>query len=100
MNVTITKSTDEITDFCRANGIRWLAVFGSAVSGDMRPGSDVDVLVELAVPVGLFRLCRMEREMSKLFGGRKVDLVVKQGLDKIIRDEVLANCEVLYGKAG
>jgi len=75
-------------------------LFGSAVHGDLTPDSDIDVLVDFTGPVGLFEIARIEDELSALFGGRKIDLVVKKGLDAYIRDEVLAGCEVIYGKAG
>jgi uncharacterized protein len=93
-------SHKEIEKFCVRNGIRWFAIFGSAIQGIFKAESDVDVLVEFDKPKGLFELVRIEDEMSSLFGGRKVDLVVKNGLDKYIRDEVLKSCEVIYGKAG
>lgn len=91
----------ELTNYCRTNNIRWLAVFGSALRGDMRPESDVDLLVEFTEPVGLFTLCRIEEELStRFFGGRKVDLVTQRSLSRYFRDEVLRGCETLYGKAG
>lgn len=37
---------ERIEAFCRANGIRRLALFGSILRDDFRPESDVDVLVE------------------------------------------------------
>ena len=92
--------TGEIIRFCEANRILWMALFGSAVRGELRPDSDVDVLVEFAEPIGLFEIARIEDELSGLFGGRKVDLVLKKGLDKYIRDEALESCVVVYGKAG
>lgn len=93
-------SHNEIEKFCQKNGIRWFAIFGSAIQGTLRAESDIDVLVEFDKPKGLFELVRIEDEMSSLFGGRKVDLVIKKGLDKYIRDDVLRSCEVIYGKAG
>lgn len=90
---------EEIDKFCKKHGITWLAIFGSAVHGIMNRESDIDVLVEFENPKGLFTLVLIEDEMSAVFG-RKVDLVVKDGLDRYIRDEVLRNCEVIYGKTG
>jgi uncharacterized protein len=97
MDVDVAK----LSDYCTANNIRWLAVFGSALHGDMRPESDIDLLVEFTEPVGLFALCRVEEELStRFFGGRKVDLVTRRSLSRYFRDEVLRDCETLYGKAG
>jgi predicted nucleotidyltransferase len=98
MRIMIAPGTLE--KFCKNSGIRWMALFGSAVRGELKPDSDIDVLVEFNEPVGLFEIVRIEDKLSQFFGGRKVDLVVKQGLDEFIRDQVLSGCEVIYGKAG
>jgi uncharacterized protein len=86
-----------IASFCRRHQIRSLALFGSAVRGDLRPDSDVDVLVEFApeAQVGLFALLGMQEELSTLLG-RPVDLVLKSGLKPLVRDAVLASAETVY----
>jgi len=38
----------------------------------------------------------MERELSEILGGRKVDLRTPQDLSKYFREEVLAHAEVQY----
>ena len=38
----------------------------------------------------------MEQELSKISGGRKVDLNTPKSLSKYFRDEVLATAEVQY----
>lgn len=82
---------DAIAAFCRERGIRRLAFFGSVLRDDFTPESDVDVLVEFEperLP-GLFKLVRYQDELSELLG-RRVDLCTFAGLDRYIRDEVLA----------
>ncbi len=72
MNRRIEIPRQALADFCRQHHIRRLALFGSALHGDFRFESDVDLLVEFEpghIP-GLLRLARMERELSSLFGGR------------------------------
>ncbi|MCH8829762.1 MAG: nucleotidyltransferase family protein [Planctomycetes bacterium] len=67
---------EKLGEFCRRNHIRRLSFFGSVVRDDFGPESDIDVLVEFApdhIP-GFFRFIRMERELTEMFGGRKVDL--------------------------
>lgn len=93
-------SRAEIANFCRRNHISKLSFFGSVLRDDFRSTSDVDVLVEFEpehVP-GLFRLARMERELSALLGGRKVDLRTPQDLSQYFRDEVMATAEVQYAE--
>ena len=68
---------DRIAEFCRKWGIRKLSFFGSVVRDDFDPArSDVDVLVEYAPDSPARGLAGFdaERELSEIFGGRKVDL--------------------------
>ncbi len=86
--------------FCQQNHIRRLAPFGSVLREDFRPDSDIDVLVEFEVGhvPGLIRLARMERELSGLLGGRRVDLRTPEDLSRHFRDDVVAGAEVLYAR--
>lgn len=87
-----------IASFCREHHIRKLAIFGSALRSDFRPDSDIDLLVEFEpshVP-GLFGIARMERELSALLGGRKVDLRTPEDLSRYFRQQVLEEAEVQY----
>jgi predicted nucleotidyltransferase len=84
--------------FCRRHGIRRLSVFGSALEGHFRPGSDIDLLVEFdpgRIP-GLIRLAGMELELSPIFGGRDIELRTYEDLSAYFRDEVRANAEPVY----
>jgi uncharacterized protein len=83
--------------FCKRNHIRKLSVFGSAVRGELRPESDIDLLVEFEsdhVP-GLFSVVRMEMDLSEMLG-RKVDLRTPEDLSQYFRDEVIGNAELQY----
>ena len=93
--------SDRIAEFCRRNGIRRLAFFGSFIRDDFSPGSDIDVLVEFGpqVGIGFFELFAMERELSTLLGGRKVEMNTPHSLGRYFRDEVLAEAEVAYAAA-
>jgi hypothetical protein len=83
--------------FCQRHHIARLALFGSALRDDFGPDSDVDVLVEFQpghVP-GL-DFVSMERELSGLLQGRRVDLVTPKFLNARIREQVLREAEPLY----
>ena len=94
-------SHQKITAFCIQNHIIRLSLFGSVLRDDFQMDSDIDFLVEFepAKVPGLIRLCRMQRELSELLDGRKVDLRTPQELSKYFRDEVLAQAEVQYAAA-
>ena len=47
MAIGIDLSSQLIEDFCRRHKIKRLSLFGSVLTPDFRPDSDVDVLVEL-----------------------------------------------------
>jgi hypothetical protein len=90
---------DEIrlADLCRRYGIRELSLFGSAVRGEMRPGSDIDVMVEFdpSARIGLLKFESLSEDLEALVG-RKVDLVTKRGLKSWIRPHVLKEAQVIY----
>ena len=69
-------------------GVKSIAIFGSVARNEARADSDVDVLVEFAVPVGFFELARLERHLDDLFG-RRVDLTTPGGLRRQLRDRIL-----------
>ena len=86
-----------IAEFCKRNGIRRLAFFGSVLRDDFGPDSDVDVLVgfEPGFHIGLIGLAGLEIELSEILG-RKADLRTPQDLSRYFRDKVMAQAEVCY----
>lgn len=91
---------EKIADFCKTNRIRKLSLFGSALKGELRKDSDIDLLVEFqpGESPSLFDLARMERELSKLLRGRKVDLRTPSELSRYFRDEILSTASVQYAE--
>jgi len=87
----------ELERFCRENHIRRLALFGSVLGERFGPESDIDVLVEFEPGhrIGLFKVARMERELSERLG-RKVDLRTPADLSRYFRDDVLRHAQVRY----
>jgi len=100
MPPTIPVDRQEIAEFCRKHHIRELSLFGSVLREDFRPDSDVDVLVEFEVGhvPGFIRLHSIEKELSGLVGGRKVDLITPRFLNHRIKSRVLAEAEVQYAQ--
>lgn len=67
--------------------MQWLALFGSAARDELRPDSDVDVLVAFEGPAtfdGYFGL----KEYLEGVLGRPVGLVTEKGLRKEVRPSV------------
>jgi predicted nucleotidyltransferase len=90
----------EIGEICRDLGVKELAVFGSILREDFRPDSDVDFLVLFEnddYGPWMSRLTQLAESLSRLLG-RKVDVVPRNSLKSVLRDEVLASAEVIYAK--
>ena len=101
MNPNISIPMRRIEDFCRANGIARLELFGSALRPDFRPDSDVDLLVTFTPgrTPGLIRLAGMELELAAIFG-RSVDLIPRSSVERsrnpVRRAAILESAETIY----
>ena len=71
---------DELIRAAGEFGASNLRVFGSVARGEERPGSDVDLLVDLEKPVGLIGLARIEDALGTIVG-RRVEIVPTYALD-------------------
>ena len=63
---------------------RLIAVFGSRARGDHHAGSDLDLLVDLSVPVDFLELVGIEQELSEKLGFA-VDLVTDRAVNPRLR---------------
>lgn len=91
---------EQIRAFCETHGVSRLSLFGSVLTDQFGPESDIDVLIDFlpdCVP-GFFKLAALEADLTELFGHRKIDLRTPQDLSRHFRDEVLANAEVQYAR--
>jgi predicted nucleotidyltransferase len=89
---------DKIKELCQKWKVTEFAIFGSVARGQVRPESDVDVLVTFAPDAGwsLFDLVEMQEELKVVFG-REVHLVERDGLrNPFRRHEILRSLEVVY----
>ena len=96
--IRITLPHKKIEEFCTKWKISEMALFGSVLSEEFHPDSDVDVLVSFRDDAdwGLFEFVDMIDELGVVFG-RKVDLVEKDSLrNPFRRQAILADNEVIY----
>ncbi|MBX7102517.1 MAG: nucleotidyltransferase family protein [Gemmataceae bacterium] len=75
-------------DRLRALGVLRLALFGSAVRGELTPASDIDVLIRLG-NVTFDRYFGVKESLEGAFG-RRVDLVMENTIKPQLRDRILA----------
>jgi predicted nucleotidyltransferase len=87
----------QLAAVCRRFQVERLAMFGSAARGELRPDSDVDLLVEFRpeAEIGFIEYAGLMLALSELLG-RKVDLVSKPALRPLLRDAILSEALPLY----
>jgi len=94
-------SPERLHALCRRWRVAELCLFGSALRDDLRPDSDIDLLVTFAADAGWRPrdLLRMQDELEALFG-RTVDLVERAAVEEnenwIRRRHILQHAEPVY----
>lgn len=91
-------SRETIAEFCQKWQIIEFALFGSAARGELRPDSDIDVMVEFAPEArhSLYQLVDIQAELKALFG-RDVDvLTTKEIRNPFRRRSIMRDLTVLY----
>jgi predicted nucleotidyltransferase len=87
---------ERIAQVLKDQGARKVAVFGSYVTGEQKPESDVDIIVEFRERKSLLELVRIERELSEVLGIR-VDLLTEKSISPYLIDAIKKEMEVIYG---
>ena len=75
-------------------GAKNIRIFGSCARGDDRPGSDLDLLIDLEEGRSLLDLIAIQQDLEDLLG-RKVDVVTEPELSPYFRDSVLKEAKPL-----
>ncbi|MFZ5434539.1 MAG: nucleotidyltransferase family protein [Calditrichota bacterium] len=92
---------EQIKAFCERWKITEFSLFGSVLTDDFGPDSDVDVLVTFETPAlwSLRDLDRMEDDLSMILG-RRVDLSTRLSVEHmsnpIRRNSILRGSRVIY----
>ena len=88
---------EELAEYCRARGIRWLATYEAAIVRRNYPGADLFLLVEFEEGRKVGReFFRIERELTDIIGGACADLKALPELADYYRDEILAGATVQF----
>ncbi len=76
-----------LATLCRKYGVKKLSLFGSAARNELRPDSDVDLMVEFKPRsrTTSFDLIDMQEKLSPLFGNRRVELTSPEILENPYR---------------
>lgn len=88
-----------IAALCRKYGVRKLSVFGSAARSEMKPESDVDLMLEFdpASKTSLWDYPAMQEEFSALFDHRRIEFASPEILrNPFRRKTILPDLKTLY----
>ena len=94
--ITLTQALDGLRRLApelAARHVARIGVFGSLARGEAKPGSDIDILVELTADGDLFDLVAVKNLLEQSFGS-PVDVVPVGGLKPDVRETILR--EVRY----
>jgi hypothetical protein len=69
-------------------GVKKVGLFGSCVRGEIREGSDIDILVEIEKDISLLDFVGLKLEIEEALG-RKVDLVEYSTIKPLLREKIL-----------
>jgi len=78
----------KIIPILESHGVKKAALFGSCVRGEMKKGSDIDILVQMTDDVSLLGFVGVKLELEEALG-RKVDLVEYDTIKPLIKDRIL-----------
>ena len=71
------------------SGIKKAAIFGSLAKGEVKPDSDVDILVEIKSDISLLDFIGIKIELEEALK-MKVDLVEYDTIKPLIREKILS----------
>ncbi len=86
----------KITAALKDQGAKKIAVFGSYIRGEEKPGSDIDIMVVFSDRKSLLELVRIERELSEALEV-KVDLLTEKSISPYLIDSIKKEMEAIYG---
>jgi predicted nucleotidyltransferase len=84
---------------CRKYGVKKMSLFGSAARSELRPDSDVDLMVEFkrSSKTTYFDIVHMQDELSPLFGKREVHVAGPEILENPYRRRaIVPDLQTLY----
>ncbi|MEW6402179.1 MAG: nucleotidyltransferase family protein [Chloroflexota bacterium] len=90
-------NVSKLVDICRQNDVSMVGVFGSMARGEAKKKSDIDLIVRFSKHKSLLAVVRLERELSEALG-RKVDLLTEAAISHYLRERIMKELRVVYGR--
>lgn len=95
--MSIAEITQKITPVLEEYGVGYAGIFGSVARGDDLPESDVDILVSMQRPIGVYKFMELKDDLARAIG-RDVDLVSKNAVNKHIQPFIAQDLVTVYEK--
>ena len=93
--MSIEEIQKKIHPVLKSYGITYAGIFGSVSRGEDRPDSDVDILVKLGKPMGMFSYMKLIKAIEDILD-RRVDLVTEQSLNKFVKPYIMPELKTIY----
>lgn len=87
----------ELEVYCLENQIKLFGLFGSFARGEAREDSDIDIIIDFNETKSLMKIGRIQYDLEELLG-RPVDLVSIKNIKPALKNNILKDLKVLYGK--
>lgn len=84
----------KIIPILKKSGVISAGVFGSFNKKTKKP-KDIDILIELNKPLGLFKYLKLEDDLSKKLK-YPVDLVTRKSLNPYLSKKILSDTKIFY----
>ena len=94
MNTYVAQIRQSVLPILRRYGVSKAALFGSIVRGQMQPGSDIDILVQIDSDIGLLEFVGLKLELEEALN-KNVDLVEYDTIKPLLRESILKEQEVI-----
>jgi len=94
MNTNIEQIKHSILPILESYGISKAALFGSVVTDQMRPDSDIDILVQIDSDISLLDFVGLKIELEQALK-RNVDVVEYDTIKPFLRETILKEQQVI-----
>lgn len=93
--MTIEEIKSKIAPILKKYGVEYAGLFGSAAREEDTLNSDVDILVSIERPIGVYEFIGLQFDLEKVLE-RKVDLVSKRAINKYVKPYIEKDLISIY----
>ncbi len=76
-------------------GIKRIRIFGSYAKGKQRSNSDIDIILDIGKPIGIYEFIGLKQSLKKNLH-KKIDLFEPDTIEPQLKDKILAEAITIY----